>query len=338
MSSMSNFYKSKQSDLFIFRLLTFSIKTPHWLYAAHRVLFRWTNGLWNNIINKYISLVSRKYNNFENDNSILGSLSDTEVESIAREIDENGFYIFKQKLSEECIQKLVQFSERTPVRFLQASETYSIHYSPSEHKLAEVLGKSARLQHDTSRLLANDTIQKLTFDSNILRIAQEYLGCKPILDLIVMWWSSPTQDKNKFASGAAQKFHFDMDRFKFLKFFVYLTDVDGQNGPHCYVKGSHKTLPAQFRKRGRFDDNDVVNYYGKENVLEICGKKGTMILADTRGLHKGKILESGVRLMFQLEFSNSLFGGYYKKTSFQEIIPEKTNFVQKHYQTYFNFF
>lgn len=78
-------------------------------------------------------------------------------------------------------------------------------------------------------------------DMNFFAIAQEYLACKPIHDLVLMWWSAP--HSNKASSEAAQLYHFDMDHLKFLKFFIYLTDVDEHNGPHCYVRKSHIHKP-----------------------------------------------------------------------------------------------
>ena len=44
-----------------------------------------------------------------------------------------------------------------------------------------------------------------------------------------------------------------------------------------------------------------------EDMVEIGGPRGTIFAEDTRGLHKGKHLLTGDRLLFQLEFSNSLF-------------------------------
>ena len=53
-----------------------------------------------------------------------------------------------------------------------------------------------------------------------------------------MWWSS----KSNFNDPkSAQEFHFDLDSIKWLKFFIYLTDVEANTGPHIYVKGTHNS-------------------------------------------------------------------------------------------------
>jgi len=183
-------------------------------------------------------------------------------------------------------------------------------------------------------MVKSDAVCKILLDENLLHIAQEYLQVKPIIDLVTMWWSAPFD--NKGTNAAAQEFHFDMDRIKFLKFFIYLTDVNPNTGPHCYVPKSHKKLPKALRKDGRFSDALV-----KENVgepIEISGKKGTLLAVDTRGLHKGKPLTEGHRLLFQLEFTNSLFGQSYPLYNIPSTV--KANFQEmskKYKRTFKNF-
>ncbi len=338
MPSVSPFYKSKSTRLKIFGLFTLSIKTPRLLYACHRFLFRLTNGGWNDALSWYISRVSRKYPTISPAGSVLGQMSDADIEAVADGLNRDGCFIFDQRLSPETVERLTQLSQSTPVRYLKPADTYAVAYSEADYLLGEVKDKSARFQHDTAHLLASSAVQNIVFDGNILRIAQAYLGCKPILDIVTMGWSYPTKDQDRFTSAAAQKFHFDMDRIKFLKWFFYLTDVDERTGPHCFVKGSHRRLPAIFRKRGRFEDKDIVAHYKPEDILEICGKKGTIMAVDTRGLHKGKILEEGNRLIFALQFSNSLFGSTYKRAFFNDVVADKAEFIKNHYQSYFCFF
>jgi hypothetical protein len=126
-----------------------------------------------------------------------------------------------------------------------------------------------------------------------------------------MWWSFPFS--GKATSQAAQMFHFDMDRFKFIKFFFYLTDVTPETGPHCYIEKSHQRIPAPVRKDKRLSDDELSQYYSKYQFKEFCGKKGTILAVDTRGLHKGKPLTEDKRLLFQIQFSNSLFGASFDK-------------------------
>src|SRR6185436_10761638 len=88
-----------------------------------------------------------------------------------------------------------------------------------------------------------------------------------------------------------------------------------ENGPHTFVAGSHRTrgIPPSILSKGqvRIDDEEVLDFYSKEDIVEFCGPSGTIIAEDTRGLHKGKHVRTGDRLVFQLEFSDSVFGKAY---------------------------
>jgi hypothetical protein len=161
----------------------------------------------------------------------------------------------------------------------------------------------------------SNEVKNLITDESLIYFAQEYMGCTPILDLFAMWWSAP-YSKGKVQSEVAQMYHFDMDRIKFIKFFFYLTEVDSETGPHCYIRGSHKGLPSILQRDGRFTDQEIIANFNEKDILELCGDKGTLIAVDTMGLHKGKPLTKGERLIFQIEFTNSLFGAPFNQLRF----------------------
>ena len=105
--------------------------------------------------------------------------------------------------------------------------------------------------------------------------------------------------------------HFDMDRLFFLKFFIYLTDVTPDTGPHVFVAGSHRRKPPPFRQDRRFDDDEVAAHYPAPAIRTVCGPRGTIFAADTRALHKGEPVVRGERLVLQAEFAISKFGQNY---------------------------
>jgi ectoine hydroxylase-related dioxygenase (phytanoyl-CoA dioxygenase family) len=169
--------------------------------------------------------------------------------------------------------------------------------------------KTVRFDYHPNDLIADSTIQKLVSDPTVLKIAQDYLGTLPVLDFVVMWWHTKSKNPDK---EAAQYFHFDMDRLRWVKFFFYITDVGPENGPHIFVPKSHSDngLPFALRKNGykRLDDNQVEIHFKQDSWQEFVGPKGSMIVEDTRGLHKGKHVQNGDRLVFQIQFTTSLFG------------------------------
>ena len=51
-------------------------------------------------------------------------------------------------------------------------------------------------------------------------------------------------------------------------------------------------------------------HYGKDNVCELIGKKGDLIIEDSRGYHKGKPVLKDDRLILEIQFTDTLL---YKK-------------------------
>lgn len=269
-----------------------------------------------NIINKVSAvngLLNPKYNIKKSD-GILGALNEDDVKSICKEIKKEGYYVFPNLLSPELVEEMKEFASTSPFHYLMAEEK-GIIYSKDAVKYRDSKNLSNRYQIlNISNFKSSVSTLKIVTDANFLHIANEYLGTKPILDLIIMWWSNSLKSldineekKELLKNRSAQMFHFDMDRLKFLKFFIYLTDVDENTGPHVYVKGTHNKIPSYINKDGRYTDEHVCKH-DEKNIVEITGKAGSIIAVDTRGLHKGKELEEGERLIFQLEFTNSMFG------------------------------
>jgi len=91
--------------------------------------------------------------------------------------------------------------------------------------------------------------------------------------------------------GSGGGWHRDSVNRRQLKFMVYLSDVDVENGAFEYVAGSHKLLSKVttnfFRRSSRYN----TSFQGDL----LTGKKGTLILFDSSGLHRGTPLSRGER-------------------------------------------
>lgn len=337
---MSKVQASQISSSFAIRLKTLSFKTPKLVYALHRFLFRLTDGGWNGLFSQIVSVLNGKYASLERRSEIF-SLGEADVTSVVAAMRETGYCTFRQRLPTDMVDRLVEFSKRTPVKPILPSADYAkdgIQTSKEEFRYEEVVNKFARCPHPSHYLLVNKDIHRLMTDPGLLSIAQEYIGSKPILSSVEMWWSFPVTNSEKFASSAAQQYHFDMDHVKFFNVFIYLTDVHDENGPHCFVRSTHRTLPKIFRKRGRFQDADVARLYPADEIVEIKGPRGTVSAVDTRGLHKGKILTRDSRLILQLHFTNSLFGRQYPQPKVSNVEPAALAFMQQHRETFFHYF
>ena len=288
--------------------------TPHSAYLAMRKLFVATKGESNRRISSLVDNIKLPIKDWEK--GVLGLTSDVDLKLALDEMLINGYYVFPKKLDNLIIEALVDFSKNTPCTWCSNFEDKTSSLFLYSDAIKPKLIQGPRCDFEQREMVKSRELMELVFDSSILNFAQEYLGCMPRLDLLAMWWSFPY--KNQLKSEAAQMYHFDLDRLKFIKFFFYLTDVDESNGPHCYVKGSHNVWNNKINRDGRFTDDEIQTAFGKDNIVEIIGKKGTIIAVDTIGLHKGKDLIDGSRLLCQIEFANSLFGQNYSKPDIKE--------------------
>jgi len=92
----------------------------------------------------------------------------------------------------------------------------------------------------------------------------------------------------------------------FCKLFIYLTDVEMENGPHVYVEGS--SVSSKLRKIRRYEDLEIFHAFGKDKVKYFIFPKGAAFLVNTYGFHKGLLPNKGNRLLFQVQYSLSPIG------------------------------
>jgi hypothetical protein len=281
------------------------------------------------------SLIRKKYK-IEESEGVLGKINKSSCDSIIGEINKNGFYVFEQSLSSDLVDELYSFAANTPMHFLEVQPDGRVEYSVLKETYLNSKTRSNRHQfNDTATLFNSDIATKLFFDKNFLHIANEYLNARPFIDIYTMWWSNPIINisddlKGPFKDSAAQMYHYDMDRLKFLKFFIYLTDVTEENGPHVYVRESHKMPSDKINYDGRYTDEFISENFS-DKVVKLTGKKGAIMAVDTRGIHKGLELMKDERLIYQLQFTNSLFGcknedQYNNKFDYNIVTPYKETY------------
>lgn len=106
----------------------------------------------------------------------------------------------------------------------------------------------------------------------------------------------------------SQRWHRDPEDIRMCKFFVYLSDVDTTAGPFTYIKGSHSGGPyrnifPQRRPRGVYPPEGGVEANIPEEAFAVCtGVAGTVIFADTSGLHRGGYATEKERVMYTAGF------------------------------------
>jgi len=299
-------------------------RTPAFAYQSLVRLFCLSSGRSNDRLSRLITHFAPPYR-FPRAGGVLGDLSSEDLESITGRLDRDGHHVFQSLLPEEMCRRLTEFALKQPSTICEDEATSSgvalrVPYGPDR-----AAPRGVRYDFAMNDVLANPDVQALLCDLSILSVAQAYLRARPVADVLALWWS--TGFNAKPSKAAAQYFHFDMDRIRWLKFFIYLTDVGPDTGPHVFVAGSHRTggIPPRLLEQGyvRLGDEDVRSCFRDADLVEFNAPRGTILAEDTRGLHKGKHVAHGDRLILQLQFSNSLFGATYPAARFEaQVIPD----------------
>ena len=103
-------------------------------------------------------------------------------------------------------------------------------------------------------------------------------------------------------------FHYDLDDYRALKFFFYLTDVDSLSGSHLCIAGSHKKRKLWHCISRCQSDKNIFNYYDSESIISVSGPAGFGFAEDPFCFHRGSPPVNSHRLMIQLEFALNDYG------------------------------
>ena len=155
--------------------------------------------------------------------------SGADVGNLANRLREDGYCI--GHIDEDVCKRIVDgmktknFKERTTNKIVKYGQPKGCYTSNSAWCVSQ------------ADVINVPDVQELVGDGKLLSVIQEYLGAKPILTQTNLWF---THNVNTDFSTNAQLFHRDFDHERWLKVFVYLSDVTDRNGPHCFVKRSHR--------------------------------------------------------------------------------------------------
>jgi len=131
----------------------------------------------------------------------------------------------------------------------------------------------------------NPEFYNIWLDQDLLQVIEAYMGFTPILREAYIRRNFPCQ-----YTVMNHKWHRDTNhRHHLLKAFIFFTDCDIETGAHHYIAGS--VQEERFRENRYFEDDEIETAFplksGKQIVSTVPA--GTIILEDTRGLHKAGI-------------------------------------------------
>lgn len=155
-----------------------------------------------------------------------------------------------------------------------------------------------RAYYSASEVGKINSVLELANNESLIKLATNYFGAVPSIDYINAWWSFPSK-----VNSLTQSYHRDIDTLHSLKFFVYLTDVDKDSGPHIFIKNSLTDPLFSAKKDAMYLDYQIEGKYELGQRCEIIGSAGTNFIADTFNYHKGLVPLSKPRLLLSIIYT-----------------------------------
>jgi ectoine hydroxylase-related dioxygenase (phytanoyl-CoA dioxygenase family) len=217
-------------------------------------------------VNEIIEILNKKISNFEFRKPLLSQAKIDPVKH--RDLIERNFLL-----------------ERTALPQFGLDATISSHDSLNEFISRE---RPTTLEVD---MPDDSRFYSIWLDEIIIGIISNYFGFTPVLceAFIRRNYPSEYQIMN-------HGWHRDKNHPKhLLKVFLFLNDCTLENGPHHFLEKSHTT--DQLNKKNYYSDEEVSQYSDEIGLKEVKSivPKGTIIIEDTRGLHKAGIPQSHYR-------------------------------------------
>ena len=263
-------------------------------------------------------------------------------DDIIKSLQNDGIYKFGNILNNKICDDILNY--------LSSKKVDTKNYKGISSEFAKSKNeKFANYEEDV--VYSNPIFHLIANNPLILNTVTRYFGCLPTIQYMMCRWTySFDNDKNPVRS---QLFHHDYHGVKFLKLFIYLTDVNDINESHVFVKGSHDNVKneyciKQYQKRNNFNqevindwykkkkkrgehklkDNTIHEIFHESKIDNVLGSKGFCFIEDTNGMHKGNVPNQD-RLFFSITYT--LYDSY-KDAKPVKKYPNILNLLNKEYK------
>ena len=297
-NSINRYFRriSKKIILKIYDLLI-SLRTPFYKFRYLRRVYK----LFWKLIAK---IFSKELVNKENNEISRLNIKNRDLCKLSKDLELNGYTIFNEfNFTSEILNKH-KLIIKNSLNILSIYKENSFY------------GTKKYLRNFNKKNLPNDYLKNLyNYATNeiFVDIARNYFKEEPILVELNLLVSPVSENNHHKKYEGSQCWHSDFDDTKILKFFIYLDDVNEENGPLQIVK---KNITKKLLKNvnytwgGKKSHDDSI-YSGDSNEYSsMISPKGSVVIADTVNcLHRGSrnVLKS----------RNLLIASFYTKTSFR---------------------
>ena len=146
-------------------------------------------------------------------------------------------------------------------------------------------------------------IKSLLTSQPFISLASNYLNAENFSISASFFISNPIEITKEEQYANAQYFHWDNDFTKFLKFYIYLSDVDEHSGPHIFIPYTHKKKLLKHSLNKVYSDESIYNSYNKKIIF--LGKSGSSFFTDGYGLHKAVTPTRNPRLLLNVHYGKN---------------------------------
>lgn len=240
-----------------------------------------------------------------------------DLQKVVSTLIEDGVYLGLQ-LPSAVIREIVDFAKEHPCFTKDAPRN---GFLPGDYEKA-----NATRERDILAAFYFETasqcpaVTALREDEALRSIASAYLGEPAILMRTRLWWSFPATriSDGDLHLAAQNRFHFDIDGWRTLKFFFYLTPTDEGAGPHQYIRASHRRrkLRHQLTPTTGRPTPQLKDFYAPDEFVTITGDAGFGFVEDPFVFHTGTLCQQRPRLMLEIGFGVSAANPAYKKSDF----------------------
>jgi hypothetical protein len=235
-------------------------------------------------------------------NQYLTFFPELNTELVVSSLRNEGIFI-GINLTTDIVKQIISFAESN-VCFANSDKTKPILVSHD----GTFRGSSGTVvigdYHD--QIFSCHAIERLCNDGALMHIAEMYLEAQPQLTRSRLWWSfnAPRASQQELNAAAQDAFHFDIDDWRCIKFFFYLTEVDERGGPHRFIRYSHRCrkLRHQFTLFKMQSVKSLEKVYPQSNFLTVIGPAGLGFAEDPFGFHTGTSVRAQPRLILEIEY------------------------------------
>ena len=220
-------------------------------------------------------------------------------------LNKNGYYVIPQYFSQkDCfkIQKEMKYKFNTLKKRIKLDKKKSDHRLWASEKYIK-------------------SVVKFNRDKFIKKISEEFMQTK--MSVLCTLANKVIYKRNNLGSGGG--WHRDNYNPEF-KAILYLSDVKKNNGPFQFIENSHKVRSifkdslklSKYYPDTTYKNSDINKVSKNKKIITIIGKPGTLLLLNTRMIHRGMPIK---------EDSRFALTNYYFPV---EIIKEQRKKISKH--------